>query len=247
VEKTLLPIVFALTVVTLVGFQTAHADQIFDNGLPDEANSWRIEGGVRAEDFVLQSNTVLTDVHIFTFEEPDLFDGNIEWWIFEDDSGKPGQIHANGIGISINRNFILFNGVDESWETDFDLDNPVALQGGVIYWIGIHFTDTFGDKGNGIRWITTDSSGSFGAVNHISSTDNPFIWNPAENAGLDDGNLAFFLTGNQVTQVAGELLPLDNSALMIAGLTSMSVWMIPTVLGLAGAGVYLVKFRANRG
>jgi len=44
-------------------------------------------------------------------------------------------------------------------------------------------------------------------------------------------------------QVAGELLPLDNTALLIGGLTSMSVFMIPTVLGLAGAGVYLVKFR----
>jgi len=43
--------------------------------------------------------------------------------------------------------------------------------------------------------------------------------------------------------VAGELLPLDSTALMIAGLTSISVWMIPTVLGLAGVGVYLVKFR----
>jgi len=48
-------------------------------------------------------------------------------------------------------------------------------------------------------------------------------------------------------QVAGELLPLDNTSLVIAGLTSMSMWMIPTVLGLAGVGVYLVKFRANRG
>jgi len=46
-------------------------------------------------------------------------------------------------------------------------------------------------------------------------------------------------------QVAGELLPLDSSALMIAGLTSMTVWMVPTVLGLAGAGVYLVKFRKH--
>jgi len=46
--------------------------------------------------------------------------------------------------------------------------------------------------------------------------------------------------------VAGELLSVDSSALMIAGLTSMSLWMIPTVLGLAGAGIYLVKFRANR-
>jgi len=44
-------------------------------------------------------------------------------------------------------------------------------------------------------------------------------------------------------QVAGELLSLDNSALMIAGLTSMTVWMIPAVAGLAGVGVYLVKFR----
>ncbi len=43
--------------------------------------------------------------------------------------------------------------------------------------------------------------------------------------------------------VAGELLPLDNSALMIAGLTSMTVWMIPAIAGLAGVGVYLVKFR----
>ena len=47
--------------------------------------------------------------------------------------------------------------------------------------------------------------------------------------------------------VAGELLPLDSSALFLAGIQSMTVWMIPTVLGLAGAGVYLVKFRANRG
>ncbi len=43
--------------------------------------------------------------------------------------------------------------------------------------------------------------------------------------------------------VAGELLPLDSTALLIGGLTSVSVWMVPTIAGLAGAGVYLVKFR----
>ncbi len=47
-------------------------------------------------------------------------------------------------------------------------------------------------------------------------------------------------------QVAGELLPLNTSALMIAGLSTSAVWMIPAVAGLAGVGVYLVKFRANR-
>jgi hypothetical protein len=47
-------------------------------------------------------------------------------------------------------------------------------------------------------------------------------------------------------QVAGELLPIMSSALVIAGVSTIAVWMIPTVLGLAGVGVYLVKFRANK-
>jgi len=46
-------------------------------------------------------------------------------------------------------------------------------------------------------------------------------------------------------KVAGELLPLDSTALFLAGIQSMTVWMIPTVLGLAGVGVYLVKFRKH--
>ena len=48
------------------------------------------------------------------------------------------------------------------------------------------------------------------------------------------------------TLVAGELLSLDASALVVAGLSSSAVWMIPTLAGIAGAGIYLVKFRAHR-
>jgi hypothetical protein len=54
------------------------------------------------------------------------------------------------------------------------------------------------------------------------------------------------LTGPLPQQVAGELLPLDSTALLIGGLTSMSVFMIPAVAGIAGAAVYLVKYRANK-
>ena len=46
--------------------------------------------------------------------------------------------------------------------------------------------------------------------------------------------------------VAGDLLSLDSSALVIGGLASSAVWMIPAVAGIAGAGIYLVKTRANR-
>ena len=63
-------------------------------------------------------------------------------------------------------------------------------------------------------------------------------------SGLDViSDIAFFPAPKQV---AGELLPLDSTALLIGGLSSMSVFMIPAVAGLAGAGIYLVKFRANK-
>ena len=54
------------------------------------------------------------------------------------------------------------------------------------------------------------------------------------------------LTTDTEQQVAGELLPLDSTALLIGGISSMSVFMIPAVAGLVGAAVYLVKFRANK-
>ena len=52
--------------------------------------------------------------------------------------------------------------------------------------------------------------------------------------------------GEEPRPVAGELLAIDSSALVIGGLTSSAVWMIPTLAGIAGAGIYLVKLRTNR-
>ncbi len=71
--------------------------------------------------------------------------------------------------------------------------------------------------------------------------------NQCTDDSCDPGTGACIFDPNPVCeeQVAGKLLPLDSTALLIGGLTSMTVWMIPTVLGLAGAGVYLVKYRAR--
>jgi len=64
--------------------------------------------------------------------------------------------------------------------------------------------------------------------------------------GLWHGTAKLTSEINPPTPVAGKLLTLDSSALVIGGLASSAVWMIPTLAGIAGAGIYLVKFRTNR-
>jgi len=63
----------------------------------------------------------------------------------------------------------------------------------------------------------------------------------ASGAGFDD--MEFCIIDSVV---GGTLIPLDTTALMLAGLQSSAIWMIPTLAGLAAAGFYLVKFRMNK-
>ena len=51
---------------------------------------------------------------------------------------------------------------------------------------------------------------------------------------------------NEPKPVAGELLTLDSSALVMTGLSSSAIWMVPIVAGVASAGVYLIKTRSQR-
>jgi len=101
----------------------------------------------------------------------------------------------------------------------------------------------------------TDNDGDGFSENQGDCNDNEADIHPDAGEVCDDGidnncdELVDLLDpicqNNEVPleQVAGELLSLDSTALFLAGIQSMTVWMIPTVLGLAGAGVYLVKFR----
>jgi len=46
--------------------------------------------------------------------------------------------------------------------------------------------------------------------------------------------------------VGGELLPIDNTALLLAGIQSSAIWMLPAIAGAAGAGAYIIKTRLNK-
>jgi hypothetical protein len=59
---------------------------------------------------------------------------------------------------------------------------------------------------------------------------------------VDDMDMA------QVTilTVGGEFLPIDSTSLMLAGIQSSAVWMLPVLAGAAGAGAYYIRFRMNK-
>jgi hypothetical protein len=48
---------------------------------------------------------------------------------------------------------------------------------------------------------------------------------------------------NAKTPVGGTMIPIDQSALLLAGVQSISMWMIPVVLAGIGVGVFVIKRR----
>jgi len=69
------------------------------------------------------------------------------------------------------------------------------------------------------------------------------------NGDDDGGNFAgsayvyFVLSG----PVGGELFPIDSTALLLAGLQSSAIWMLPVLAGVAGSafGILYIKSRRN--
>jgi len=72
-----------------------------------------------------------------------------------------------------------------------------------------------------------------------------------EKNGSEDGPYEILLSGaNDITNcgvVGGELLPIDSTALMLAGLQSSAIWMLPVLAGVAGSafGILYIKSRRN--
>ncbi len=78
------------------------------------------------------------------------------------------------------------------------------------------------------------------------------LWSLTTTDGADLDFLGFFdhksrgLTLIENIIVGGELLPIDSTALMLAGLQTSAIWMLPILAGAAGIGAYYIKTRMNK-
>lgn len=137
---------------------------------------------VQADDFTLLENGIVTQATISIFEiGADQWDGNVQYFLFADSGNKPANVIASGLGQNISQTVTNVNG--SGWEfsdVTFDLVNPVGLDAGEKYWLGVVLSDTF-DSGDQVFWTATSSqvgsrskSNSSFAVPQTGWTNNTF-------------------------------------------------------------------------
>jgi len=140
--------VFCIMLIGGLGLSSdAHAIEpepviVYDNGdllLQSTCNFLGPE--VYAEDFVLVSDTTVTQVHFFAIDNT--WDGNLEYWFLPDsrNDGSPGLLPvAQGNGINISSSVIAEN-VDgrgrDLLKFSFDLESPLPLEKNTTYWLGL--------------------------------------------------------------------------------------------------------------
>jgi len=90
-----------------------------------------------ADDFEIDTETTITDFHVLLFENPDGFDGDVRYAIYQDDNGLPGIPILGGSGMAqggVTGDPIQCFEVPLCFDFSADLETPVELLPGT-YWI----------------------------------------------------------------------------------------------------------------
>ncbi|TWU09430.1 PEP-CTERM motif protein [Symmachiella macrocystis] len=179
----------ASTLLLAVMGGAVQAGVVFDNGAPDQSTGNEMTAWIQAEDFVLAQDTTLTDLHFWTLEGG-TWDGTLDYYLFNDAGGTPAAApFATGAGQNVQKTATGNTAVGlTEYAYWVDLQNPLALTGGVTYWIGLHLSANF-DRDE-IYWETT--SGGFG-INGNESEGGTF-----DNWSNNGQEHAFYLTDDAV-------------------------------------------------
>lgn len=221
----------------------ASDDVIFDNAgaTPDPSDGNEMTLWLQTNDFGFTEDAVVTDVHFIIFEFTDSsWDGSLDYWIFEDKAGQPGNILASGQPVNLATTDLGPGPIGPRTEVWFDLEDPFLADAGATYHLGLH-----ANTGNNfvtrdqVYWEkATPGFGNTGIESFGGTMDN---W---LNNGVEHW---FLLTGNPPKVVGGELLPIDATALLVAGAQTNAVWMLSAlaVIGSLAFGALYLKTKRD--
>ena len=221
-----------ISIITLIATNpTASAQNIiFENGPPvpfgQQVAVCSFQNDVIcADDFTFADPETITDFHFWILENPS-FDDIVFYTIYHDDNGAPGAPVIGGSGQGIIQDVTadgLGIGCATCFQVSMDLPIAVDLSPGT-YWIGV--------SGNGNdTWliVTSDEPGNAAWTN-----DGGNNWN-----FFQSQEIPFALTGPIL--VAGEMIPVDATSLLVSGIQTNLSWMIPAVVIAAGVSAFLIR------
>jgi len=234
--------------------QDCNIVNIFDDRTAFDAavGSTTLEDFTNTSHFPISTGILNSDTNLVVAFGPPILPGDIQ----------PGATYSMPIGtgffFSIDAGGGFVGGfLDGLKEPEFDpvtiaFDNPVAAFGfdmnqlmGGSFDITIQFTSGPDFVGN----IPVTQSGSLEFVGFQSEQIDieTVIIQGDGTTGFDFvfDNFAFGGKGCEIV-VGGELLPIDSTALMLAGLQTSAIWMLPVLAGAAGVGAYYIKTRMNK-
>jgi len=216
-------------------------DIIYQNGNnpdPEEGGIFLVDFTL-ADDFVLSSNFIVTDAHFVASLNEDLPPEPMFYFIFANNNGEPGAEIDSGTAQNLQR-MEIGEGLFEIW---FDFEEGVPLDGGVTYWFAMHFTDTFDIIPPDPNWSFTDVA--TGNEPRGSSEFPPVTWFDFGEE-FADPDFWFQLTGDDRV-VGGEFLPIDSTALILAGAQTNAVWILSAlaVIGSVAFGALYITSKKN--
>jgi len=217
----------------------SHNPVVYSNGNGPILAGGFIDDRILAEDFVLVNPWIITDAH-FAFGCFDLNDcPNIEpllYFFFEDNNGLPGAVIDQGTATNVE--VMQFGDPDDFiFEVWFDLQDDIPLDAGTTYWFGLKYTSNFGFIDPEPFMLQTDQAignfpaQSFDGTNWIELTDALDLW--------------FALSSTRI--VGGELLPIDTTALLLAGAQTNALWILSAlaVIGSIAFGALYLTTKKN--
>ena len=216
----------------------SHNPVVFRSGVsPIPFSGGFIDNVILAEDFVLQNSLLVTDAH-FAFFCADTIDcPTIEpllYFFYEDNNGLPGAVIDQGIAINVQ---VMPLAEPDHFEVWFDLVDEIPLVAGTTFWFGLTYTAPFIIEDPEPVWLQTDQAIGNSPATSFDGTN----W--FDNPGALD--LWFALSADRT--VGGEFLPIDTTALLLAGAQTNAIWILSAlaVIGSIAFGALYITTKKN--
>ena len=142
---------------------------VYSNGLPNQASGNDMNFSLQAENFVLASNTTISDIHFWSLEAANAYRGGFSWALYTNASGAPGAAISSGFESLVTRTSLgAVLGLGTEFKNEFDIA-ATALTAGT-YWLVLHngLLSNLGDTDPAFLWETTALAGRLGGQEDLN-------------------------------------------------------------------------------